>query len=42
MTTVIIEDNKNFSQAAKECNAVSVDEFIEELKNQVKLHYNHA
>jgi len=36
------KNSKSFSEAAEKCNAVTVDEFIEELKSQVKSHYNHA
>jgi len=40
--TVVEEEQKSFSEAAKECNAVTVDEFIAKLKSQVKSHFNHA
>ena len=39
---VLGEEKKSFSEAAKECNVVTVDEFIVELKSQVKLYINHA
>ena len=40
--TVVGEAKKDFSRASQECNAVTVDEFIAELKSQVKSHFNHA
>jgi len=40
--TVIEEEKKTFLEAAEECNAVTVDEFIDELKKRVKSHFNHA
>ena len=40
--TVVEEEQKSFSQASKECNAVTVDEFIDELKSQVKSHFSYA
>ena len=41
-TTVIEEKKKSFREAAEECNAVSVDTFIDELKERIKKHFDHA
>ena len=39
----VVSSNKSFAQAAKECNAVSVKEFFDEVRRQVNEHYdNHA
>ena len=40
--TVVEEEQKSFHEAAKACNAVTVDKFIDELKSQVKKHFDHA
>ena len=40
--TIVEEEQKSFSEAAKECNAVTVDEFFDELDNRIKKHFNHA
>ena len=40
--TVIEEKKKVFAEAAAECNAISVDEFIGELKERVKERYHNA
>ena len=40
--TVIDEKKKGFHEAAEECNAVSIGEFIDELKSQVKAHFDNA
>ena len=40
--TVVEEKKKNFREAAEECNAISVDEFIDTLKDRVKSHFNNA
>ncbi len=37
--TVIEDDKKSFREAAEECNAVSVDEFFDELDNSIKKRY---
>ena len=37
--TVVEEKKKNFREAAEECNAVSVDEFFDELDNRIKESY---
>ena len=39
---VVEEEQKSFSEAAKECNAVTVDEFFDELDNRIKKHFSHA
>lgn len=36
--TVIEEKGKSFEEAAVECNAISVDEFVDELKGRIKAH----
>ena len=36
------EPAMSFAQAAKECNAISVDEFIDELKECVRQRYRNA
>jgi hypothetical protein len=38
--TVIEEKKKSFREAAEECNAVSVDTFINELNDQIKKHFD--
>ena len=40
--TVVEDDEKNFRQAAKECNAITVDEFFDELDNRIKKRFIHA
>ena len=40
--TVIEEKKKSFREAADECNAVTVDAFINELKDRIKKHFDHA
>lgn len=40
--TVIEEKKKSFRKAAAECNAVSVDEFFDELNNGIKKRCNNA
>ena len=40
--TIVEEKQKSFSEAAEECNAVTVDEFFDELDNRIKKHFNHA
>ena len=40
--TVVEEKKKTFEEAAKECNAVTVDEFIDELESRIKSHFNNA
>jgi len=37
--TVMEDKKKNFRKAAEECNAVSVDEFVGELRRQVDKHF---
>jgi hypothetical protein len=37
--TVIEEKKKNFREAVRECNAVSVDDFFDELDNRIKERY---
>ena len=40
---IVKENKKNFAQASKECDAVSVKEFFDEVRRQVNEHYdNHA
>ncbi|MCC8034539.1 MAG: hypothetical protein LIO77_01230 [Rikenellaceae bacterium] len=38
--TVIEEKKKSFREAAEECNAVSVDAFINELRSQINEHFD--
>lgn len=38
--TVIEEKKKSFREAAEECNAVSVDTFINELNDSIKKHFD--
>ena len=40
--TVVENGKKSFAQAAKECNAISVEEFIDELKERVNQRYRNA
>jgi len=40
--TVITERKKSFEEACQECNAVTVDFFINELENRVKQRYHDA
>ena len=40
--TVVEEKKKTFEEAAKECNAVTVDEFFDELDLRIKKHFKHA
>ena len=40
--TVVEEKKKSFEEASRECNAVTVDVFIDELKASVKEYFNHA
>ena len=37
--TVIEEKKKGFREAAEECDAVSVDEFFDDLDNRIKKRY---
>lgn len=40
---VVIEENRNdFREAAKECNAVSVDDFFDELDGRIKKRFENA
>ena len=39
-TPIVNEPTMNFAQAAKECNAVSVKEFFDEVRHQVNKHYD--
>ena len=42
-SAILNEPQKSFAQAAKECNAISVKEFFDEVRSQVNEHYdNHA
>ena len=38
--TVVEEKKKSFVEAAKECNAVSVDAFFDELDERIKKRFN--
>ena len=38
--TVVEENKKSFMQAAKECNAISVKEFFDEVRRQVNEQYD--
>ncbi|MCL2501795.1 MAG: hypothetical protein FWE30_01245 [Bacteroidales bacterium] len=40
--TVVEEKKKSFEEAAKECNAVSVDSFFDELNARIEKWPNHA
>ena len=40
--TIVEEKKKNFSEAAEECDAVSVDAFFDELDNRIKKRFNRA
>ncbi|MCD7936015.1 MAG: hypothetical protein LUG98_04075 [Tannerellaceae bacterium] len=40
--TVIEDKKKSFSEAARECNAVSVDELFDELNDRIKKRFKHA
>ncbi|MDR0907195.1 MAG: hypothetical protein LBM63_01080 [Rikenellaceae bacterium] len=40
--TVVEDKKKSFSQAAEECNAVSVDALFDELDSRIKNRFNHA
>ena len=40
--TVVEEKKKSFHEAAEECNAVSVDTFINELNDSIKKHFDQA
>ena len=39
---VVEEEQKSFSKASEDCNAVTVDAFFDELDNRIKKHFNHA
>jgi hypothetical protein len=41
-TTVVEKEKKSFEEACAECNAVTVDEFIDELEKRVKQRYQNA
>jgi len=41
-TAVVETKKKSFREAAAECEAVSVDTFIDELQRQLKEHYDNA
>lgn len=38
--TVVKEEKKNFKEAVAECNAVSVNTFIDELHKQIDKHFD--
>jgi hypothetical protein len=38
--TVVEKNQKSFEQAAKECNAVSVKDFFDEVRTQINEHYD--
>ena len=40
--TVIEEPEKSLEEAAQECNAVSVDDFFDELDDRIKKRFRHA
>jgi hypothetical protein len=40
--TVVEEKKKSFREAARECNAVSVDTFFDELDDRIKKRFNNA
>ena len=40
--TVVEEKKKNFRKAVAECNAVTVDDFFDELDNRIKKSYENA
>lgn len=39
---VVEEKKKSFREAIEDCNAVSVDEYFDELDNRIKEHFKHA
>jgi hypothetical protein len=41
-TTIVKEEKKSFEEACAECNAVTVDYFINELEKRVKQRYQNA
>ena len=40
--TIVEKKKESFSEAAKECNAVTVDTFFDELDIRIKKKFNHA
>jgi len=38
--TVVEKNKKSFMQAAKECNAIPVKEFFDEVRRQINEHYD--
>ena len=40
--TIVEKKREGFSEAAKECNAVTVDTFFDELDNRIKNKFNNA
>lgn len=40
--TVVEEKKKSFQEAAAECNAVSVDDFFDELNNGIRKRFENA
>lgn len=39
----VVEEKKScFEEAAKECNAISVDAFFDELDNRIRKRFDHA
>jgi hypothetical protein len=40
--TVVKDKKKSFAEASAECNAISTDEFIDELKARAKQRYRNA
>ncbi len=40
--TIVEEKKKSFEEAAAECNAVSVDEFFDEVDERIRKRFSHA
>jgi len=40
--TVVEEKKQSFAEACAECNAITVDEFIDELEKRVRQRYHNA
>ena len=40
--TIVAEKKKSFEEACKECNAITVDEFFDELNSRIEKWADHA
>ena len=38
----IVDDNDSFQEAAENCQALTVDEFFDDLDNRIKKRFDHA